>query len=131
MDVQNRRTCDHLWCESCAAENGEREAMVSTLASLVAFAYLVDVEFEPDWMDTARDILGAVGWKVDPQDWRNWDWSGGKVAATGEVVNVMIEVTRLREAIERHRLAITSYVGADQHDEDLWDVLDAEGATDG
>lgn len=54
---------------------GEREAMLSTLASLVAFAYLVDVEFEPDWMDAARDILSKVGWEVDPQDWRNWDWS--------------------------------------------------------
>lgn len=60
---------------------GELEAQVSTLASLVAFAYLVDVEFSPEWMDATRAILGAVGWEVDPQDWRNWDWSD-KGAAT-------------------------------------------------
>lgn len=77
---------------------GEREAMVSALASLVAFAYLVDVEFSPEWMDAARQILGSVGWEVDPQDWRNWDWS------TGADVDLTVESTgRVHKAWEAER----------------------------
>lgn len=73
------------WCDACSEEHariGELEAQVSTLASLVSFAYLVDVEFAPEWMEAARHVLAVVGWEVDPQDWRNWNWSTSEGATT-------------------------------------------------